>query len=76
MKNLSTGAPSTLKEYRTLVSSIFPKALPMLDRRIEEYGEDEEVLQDERQMIYMFSQIEFADAPEYPAVVFCKSEIG
>jgi hypothetical protein len=71
---ISTGEPSTLKTYRQLVALLFPKALPMLDRRIAEFGEDEEVMQDERQMLYLFAQIEFHDAPEEPAVIFCRSE--
>jgi hypothetical protein len=71
---LSTGQPSTLKSYRGFAAALFPKALPMLDARIEKYGEDEVVVQDERQMIYLLGQIEFAGAPEHPAVIFTESE--
>ena len=74
MQQMSTGQDSTLKNYRELVAVMFPKALPMLDKRIDEFGEDEEVVQAESQMIYLFGQIEFNGAPEHPAVTFCKSE--
>ncbi len=74
MTTISTGQLSTLKTYRKLASVLFPKALPMLDARIEEFGEDEEVIQHETQMMYLFGQIEFQGAPEQPAVTFCKSE--
>jgi hypothetical protein len=76
MMKLSTGQPSTLKSYRQLVAVVFPKALPMLDKRIEAFGEDEPVLQAESQMIYLFAQIEFKDAPEFPDVIFCQTEIN
>ena len=71
---ISTGDPSTLKTYRRLAEAMFPKAVPMLDRRITQFGEDEEVLQDERQMLYLFSQIEFGNESEDPGVIFCESE--
>ena len=74
MQTLSTGQPSTLKAYREMAQVIFPKALPMLDERIEKYGEDEEVIQHETQMLYLFAQIQFEGAPEKPAVTFCKQE--
>ncbi len=72
--NISTGEPSTLKTYRKLASLLFPKALPMLDARIEKFGDAEEVVQDERQMIYLLGQIQFHNAPEFPAVIFCEGE--
>lgn len=72
--NISTGEPSTLKTYRNLAAVLFPKALPMLDRRIEQFGENEQVLQAETQMIYLLGQIEFGGAPEDPAVIFCEAE--
>lgn len=72
--NISTGAPSTLKTYRKIASVLFPKALPMIDRRIAEYGEDEPVVQAESQMIYLMGQIEFNGAPQDPAVIFTKAE--
>ena len=71
---ISTGQESTLKTYRGFAAALFPKALPMLDARIEMFGEDEEVIQAESQMLYLFAQIEFKNAPEHPAVTFCKSE--
>lgn len=75
MRNISTGQPSTLKTYRELAAVIFPKALPMLDARIDAFGEDEEVIQDETQMLYLFAQIEFGGAPKHPAVTFCEKEV-
>ena len=71
---ISTGQPSTLATYRKLAASLFPKALPMIDERIARYGEDEVVVQDERQMLYLCAQIEFSGAPEFPAVTFTKTE--
>ena len=71
---ISTGQPSTLKTYRELASVMFPKALPMLDKRIAEFGEDEVVIQDESQMLYLFGQIQFKGAPEDPAVTFGETE--
>lgn len=71
---ISTGEPSTLKTYRALAAILFPKALPMLDKRIAEFGEDEVVIQDERQMLYLFGQIEFGGGSTDPAVTFCEKE--
>ena len=72
--NISTGEPSTLKTFRKMAALLVPKALPMLDARIKTLGEDEIVVQDERQMLYLFAQIEFHDAPEHPAVIFTETE--
>lgn len=71
---ISTGQPSTLGTYIGIAKVAFPKAVPMLQSRIDKFGEDEQVLQDERQMLYLFAQIEFGGAPEHPAVIFCESE--
>ena len=71
---ISTGQPSTLATYRQFAVALFPKALPMLDARIEKYGPGEVVVQDERQMLYLFGQIEFGGAPEHPAVIFTETE--
>ena len=73
---ISTGQSSTLKTYRSIAKVTFPKALPMLDARIEQFGEDEVVEQNERQMIYLLGQIEFGGAPQHPAVIFTHSEIA
>ena len=35
---ISTGQPSTLATYRKIAAVMFPKALPMLDARIEQFG--------------------------------------
>lgn len=72
---ISTGQPSTLATYQTLAKLLFPKALPMIEARIELYGEDEEVVQDERQMLWAMAQIQFKDAPGQPAIIFTKTEI-
>jgi len=55
MRKLSTGADSTLGEWRKLVEATFGpgKALDYLDKKIEEQGEDQEVIVDERQGICM-----------------------
>lgn len=72
---LSTGMPATLKSYRALAELLFPKALPMLDRRIEEFGEDEIVIQHESQMIYLFNAIQTGEAASAdPAVWFGETE--
>lgn len=62
MKKLSTGADSTLKEYRKLASIVFgegSKAVEFLDDKIKESanGEDEEVLADEGQMVMLLSSL-------------------
>ena len=71
---ISTGEPSTLKTFRRMAALLFPKALPMIDKRIAEFGEDEIVIHHESQMLYLFAQIEFKGAPADPAVTFTKSE--
>lgn len=64
MKNISTGEPSTLKTYRNiaLVISGFDennKAVKFIDNKIIESknGENEEVIADESQMIYLLIQM-------------------
>lgn len=62
MKKLSTGADSTLKEYRKLAIIVFgegSKAVEFLDDKIKESanGEDEEVLADEGQMVMLLSSL-------------------
>jgi len=63
MKKLSTGADSTLGNYRKLAAVAFgpaSDAVEYLDRKIGESpnGEDEEVLADESQMIYLLAKME------------------
>jgi hypothetical protein len=62
MKKLSTGADSTLKEYRKLASVVFgemSKAVEFIDGKIRESanGEDEEVIADEGQMVMLLSSM-------------------
>ena len=62
MNKLSTGQDATLGNYRALVSMMFGNdsgATKFLDREIAESpnGRDEEVLADERQMIYLLAQL-------------------
>ena len=60
MNKLSTGQDATLGNYRALASMVFGNdsgATKFLDSKIAESpnGRDEEVLADERQMIYLLS---------------------
>jgi hypothetical protein len=48
----------TLKEYREIAVMLFPKAVPMLDEKIAESGEDSEVLAAESQMLYVLNSIQ------------------
>ena len=62
MKKLSTGDDATLGSYRKLASSIFgedSKAVKFLDDKISKSknGEDEKVIADEAQMVYMLFMI-------------------
>lgn len=59
MKKLSTGQDSTLGEYRKLAAAVFGEdsgAVKFLDEKIKEQGEDEEVIADEGQVIYLLMQ--------------------
>lgn len=58
MRTISTGQPSTLKTYReiALIMSSFDEdsaAVKFFDEKIAEQGENEEVIQDERQMLLL-----------------------
>lgn len=56
MKKLSTGADSTLGEYRKLSAVVFGEdsgAVKFLDKKIAETNANEEVHADEQQMIYL-----------------------
>ncbi len=56
MKKLSTGQDSTLKNYKELAETFFGEdsaAVKFLDEKIQQHGEDEQVLADERQMIQL-----------------------
>lgn len=59
MRTISTGQPSTLKTYRDLAKMLFPKAVKMLDEKIEVEGEDSEVIASETQMLQVLAAIEF-----------------
>ena len=54
MKKMSTGDDATLGNYRKMAALFFGEdsdAVEFLDKKIEEQGEDQEVIADERQMI-------------------------
>jgi len=60
MKKLSAGDDSTLGSYRKLASAFFgedSKAVEFLDKKITDQGEDQEVIQDESQMVYLLSHM-------------------
>lgn len=63
MRKISTGEPSNLKTYRNIAIIISggedTKAVKFLDKRIAESprGENEEVLADESQMIYLIMKL-------------------
>ena len=66
MIKLSTGDDSTLRSYRKMVVAVFgeeSKAVKFLDEKIaiSPNGENEEVIADETQMVYLLGQIEFGD---------------
>jgi hypothetical protein len=57
---LSTGDESTLGSYRKLTAMFFGEesnATKYFDAKIAEQGENEPVLQDERQMIQLIAQL-------------------
>ena len=58
MKKLSTGDDSTLGNYRKLAAVFFGEdsgGVKYLDKKIAEQGEEEEVVADEGQMIYLLA---------------------
>ena len=60
MRKLSTGADSTLANYRKLAVALFgeqSQAVAFLDGKISEQGADEEVVADEGQMIYLLGSL-------------------
>ena len=63
MKMLSTGEPSTLGTYKKMCVIFGQKAIDFIQAKIDESpnGEDEEVIADEGQMIYLLSQIAQSD---------------
>jgi hypothetical protein len=67
---ISTGEPSTLKTYRKIALILSgdedSKAVTFLDEKIDEspHGEDEVVLADERQMIYVILSLLQKDTEE------------
>ena len=59
MNKLSTGQDSTLGNYRKLCAAMLGEdsgAVTFLDERIKEQGEDEEVIADESQMVFLLMQ--------------------
>lgn len=62
MQKLSTGGDATLGNYRKLTAAAFGEdspAVKFLDDKIKEQGEDEEVIQDEGQMVFLLANIHF-----------------
>ena len=64
MMKLSTGADSTLGNYRELASAVFgkdSKPVKFLDEKIaaSPNGEDEEVIQNEQQMVLLLGTMGF-----------------
>lgn len=59
MRTISTGQPSTLKTYLGIARFFGPKAVAFIEQKIAESpsGEDEEVIADERQVLYLFAQM-------------------
>ena len=60
MRQLSDGSPATLGTYRKWAKLLFSEnAVRFIDQKISESqnGENEEVLADETQMIYLLSQL-------------------
>lgn len=62
MTKLSTGADSTLGEYRKLAAAFFgadSKAVAFIDQKIKDSpnGENEEVLADEGQMVHVLMSL-------------------
>jgi hypothetical protein len=58
---LSTGQPSTLRVWRELIVAIFgPDTIQakFLDDKITKQGEDEEVIADERQFLFLLASLE------------------
>lgn len=59
MNKLSTGQDSTLGNYRKMCVALLGAdsgAVAFLDERIKEQGEDEEVIADESQMVFLLMQ--------------------
>lgn len=60
MNKLSTGQPSTLGTYLKNCTAMFGKesnAVKFLQRKVDEQGEDEEVIIHETQMLYLLGAI-------------------
>lgn len=59
MRTLSDGSPATLATYRRIAVFFSSEAVAFIDKKIEESpnGEQEEVLADERQMLYLLANI-------------------
>jgi len=60
MLQLSTGDPSTLGSYKKLAETLFgqeSKAVAFLERKIEEYSGDLEIIITEAQMTYLLGCI-------------------
>lgn len=59
MRKLSTGDPSTLGTYKKLASIFGDRAVSFIQKKIDASpnGEEEEVLADETQMLYLLASM-------------------
>ena len=59
MKTISTGEPSTLGTYKKIAKFFSSEAETFIDNKIAEHenGENEEVIADERQMLYLLANL-------------------
>ena len=66
MKNLSTGEPSTLGTYKKIAKIFSEKAVDFIQTRINESpnGEDEIVIADERQVLFLLATLSEQDEKE------------
>lgn len=61
MRHISTGEPSTLATYRkiaVIMQGEDSAAVRFFDRKIAEQGEHEEVVADERQVLFLIASLE------------------
>ncbi len=65
MRTLSTGQPSTLGSYKELARFFGPKAVALIDKKIEQDpdGENAEVLADEPQMMLLLQAASQSETP-------------
>ena len=67
MNKISTGEPSTLATYRKIALVLAGgnennKAVKFIDNKIKDQDPDEEVIADERQMLYLLANLVFDES--------------